>query len=84
MAADMAVAEHDIAAEKANESGKKSEALQHLMAANRASPDAKREILMRDIRISKAFEDAEPSPIKAGTLHADARLRAGNANLLSR
>ena len=65
MAADMAVAEHDIAAEKANESGKKSEAIQHLMAANRASPDAKREILMRDIRISKAFEDAEPSPIKA-------------------
>ena len=42
MAANMAVAEHDTAAEKANQSGKKSEALQHLMAANRVSPNAER------------------------------------------
>ncbi|MCP4952862.1 MAG: phytanoyl-CoA dioxygenase family protein [Proteobacteria bacterium] len=65
MAANMAVAEHDTAAEKANESGKKSEALQHLMAANRVSPSAEREILMRDIRISSAFEGAKPTPTKA-------------------
>ncbi len=65
MAANMAVAEHDIAAEQANESGKTSEALQHLMAANRVSPNAEREILMRDIRISKSFEDAKPTPVKA-------------------
>ena len=65
MTANMAVADHDIAAEKANESGKTSEALQHLMAANRVSPNAEREMLMRDIRISKAFEDATPTPIKA-------------------
>lgn len=68
MGAEMGVAELDAAASAANDAGNEREALRHLMTANRMDPDAAREILIRDLRITEIIGEpktATTKPVKS-------------------